>query len=142
LNRSRKRTCSAQTALWDFTPDPVWQKRFYDFNVWSARKQIEKLRYMHRNPVKRGLADRPEQWRWSSFRAYAYGETGRVRVKCQEWALEVKRRAVEKFGAGGYALGQANCRSLAPLGMTIKKRMTIKNVSSVFGSYGRPDSAA
>jgi hypothetical protein len=33
----------------------VWQRRFYDFNVWTARKRIEKLRYMHRNPVVRGL---------------------------------------------------------------------------------------
>jgi putative transposase len=33
-----------------------WQARYYDFNVWSEAKRIEKLRYMHRNPVKRGLA--------------------------------------------------------------------------------------
>ena len=96
-NRSRRRTSSAQAALWNSTPEPVWQKRFYDFNVWSARKQIEKLRYMHRNPVKRGLVKQPDQWKWSSFRAYAYGEPGLVRVKFQEWALEIKRRPVEKF---------------------------------------------
>jgi hypothetical protein len=29
---------------------PIWQKRFYDFNVCSTEKRIEKLRYMHRNP--------------------------------------------------------------------------------------------
>src|SRR6184192_294482 len=34
----------------------------------SARKRVEKLRYMHRNPVKRGLVESPEQWAWSSFR--------------------------------------------------------------------------
>ena len=39
---------------------PIWQKRFYDFNVGSTEKRIEKLRYMHRNPVKRGLAEKPE----------------------------------------------------------------------------------
>ena len=33
----------------------VWQRRFYDFNIWSQRKRVEKLRYMHRNPVKDGL---------------------------------------------------------------------------------------
>jgi len=32
----------------------IWQHRFYDFNVWSARKRVEKLRYMHRNPVNGG----------------------------------------------------------------------------------------
>ena len=73
------------------------QVRFYDFNVWSERKHIEKLRYMHRKPVKRGLVERPEQWRWSSFRSYLYGEVGAVRVNYQEWPLEIERRPVEKF---------------------------------------------
>ena len=58
----------------------VWQARFYDFNVWSERKRIEKLRYMHRNPVKRGLVSSPEEWRWSSFRFYMFGEVGLVQV--------------------------------------------------------------
>ena len=38
----------------------VWQKRYYDFNVFSARKRTEKLRYMHRNPAKRGLVQNPD----------------------------------------------------------------------------------
>ena len=25
---------------------------------------------MHRNPITRGLVERPEQWRWSSYRFY------------------------------------------------------------------------
>jgi len=33
-----------------------WQRRYYDFNVHSEEKRVEKLRYMHRNPVARGLA--------------------------------------------------------------------------------------
>jgi len=57
-----------------------WQLRFYDFNVWSARKRIEKLKYMHRNPVTRGLVAAPEDWRWSSYRWYALGEEGPVAV--------------------------------------------------------------
>jgi REP element-mobilizing transposase RayT len=57
-----------------------WQARFYDFNVWTTRKRVEKLRYMHRNPVKRGLVNSPEQWRWSSYRFYLLGEGGPVRV--------------------------------------------------------------
>jgi hypothetical protein len=98
LNRRRNPACSAQTTLWDSTPDPVWQKRFYDFNVWSERKRIEKLRYMHRNPVKRGLVEQPDQWKWSSFRAYSCGQRGMVRVNYQEWPLEIKPCPVEKFG--------------------------------------------
>jgi hypothetical protein len=61
-----------------------WQQRFYDFNVFTMSKRIEKLDYMHHNPVKRGLVDEPEQWPWSSFRSYAYGEIGRVTLN--HWA--------------------------------------------------------
>jgi len=61
-------------------PDRIWQARFYDFNVWTESKRIEKLRYIHRNPVKRGLVSSPEQWKWSSFRFYLSGEPGLVRV--------------------------------------------------------------
>ncbi|MGA2423786.1 MAG: transposase [Terriglobales bacterium] len=57
-----------------------WQARFYDFNVWTTKKRIEKLRYMHRNPVNRGLVEKPEQWRWSSYRFYLLDEAGPVRV--------------------------------------------------------------
>jgi putative transposase len=58
----------------------VWQRRFYDFVVWSEDQRAEKLRYMHRNPVKRGLVLGPEDWAWSSFRHYAYDEAGSVLV--------------------------------------------------------------
>jgi REP-associated tyrosine transposase len=69
----------------------IWQKRFYDFNVWTEHKRIEKLRYMHRNPVTRGLVASPELWRWSSFRSYYLGEAGLVRVN--EWeVLKMKIR--------------------------------------------------
>jgi putative transposase len=59
---------------------PFWQARFYDFNVWTTKKRVEKLRYMHRNPVKRGLVESPEAWRWSSYRFYLSDEAGPVRV--------------------------------------------------------------
>jgi putative transposase len=61
-------------------PHRLWQARFYDFNVWTEHKRIEKLRYIHRNPVKRRLVDSPEQWNWSSFRFYSCGEPGLVKV--------------------------------------------------------------
>ncbi len=61
-------------------PNRFWQARFYDFNVWTEKKRIEKLRYIHRNPVVGGLVASPEQWRWSSFRWYSRGEVGPVRI--------------------------------------------------------------
>ncbi len=60
---------------------PFWQPRYYDFNVWSEEKQVEKLRYMHRNPVKRGLVKKPEDWPWSSFRHYRTGIEGTVEIE-------------------------------------------------------------
>jgi putative transposase len=63
----------------------IWQRRFYDFNVWTDKKRVEKLRYMHRNPVKRGLVTEPDQGAWSSFRAYMYREPGAVRVN--DWEV-------------------------------------------------------
>lgn len=67
----------------------IWQKRFYDFNVRTTKKRIEKLRYMHRNPVERELVTAPEAWKWSSFNAYACKQEYLVRVNCQEWPLTV-----------------------------------------------------
>jgi putative transposase len=60
---------------------PLWQARYYDFNVFSTAKQVEKLRYMHRNPVIRGLAAKPEDWAWSSFRHYKTGLKGTVQIE-------------------------------------------------------------
>jgi putative transposase len=57
-----------------------WQPRFYDFNVYSAKKKREKLEYMHANPVTRGLVQHPKDWPWSSFSFYAKGGTGLVAV--------------------------------------------------------------
>jgi putative transposase len=66
-------------------PKHVWQRRFYDYNVRSQHKRVEKLRYIRRNPVRRGLVAAPEQWRWSSFRDYAHRESGPVRVN--DWTV-------------------------------------------------------
>jgi putative transposase len=59
---------------------PFWTARYYDFNVFTEAKRVEKPRYIHRNPVKRGLVDQPEDWRWSSYRFYQTGEQGRVKI--------------------------------------------------------------
>ena len=70
-----------------------WQSRFYDFNLWSQQKEVEKLKYMHRNPVVRGLVASPEDWRWSSYRSYAYGEAGLVRINDWTWWEDKIRRS-------------------------------------------------
>ncbi len=39
----------------------VWQRGGYDLNIWSEKKRLEKLNYMHNNPVKRGLVKAPRR---------------------------------------------------------------------------------
>jgi REP-associated tyrosine transposase len=60
---------------------PFWQARYYDFNVHNEEKRIEKLHYMHMNPVARGLVSKPEDWPWSSFRHIATGLKGTVEIE-------------------------------------------------------------
>ena len=62
---------------------PFWQAHYYDFNVSSHKKFAEKLKYIHRNPVMRGLVARPEDWKWSSYRHYQTGLCGTVEIESQ-----------------------------------------------------------
>jgi len=48
----------------------LWQRRYLPFNVFTDRKQLQKLDYMHNNPVTARLVPSPHQWPWSSFRFY------------------------------------------------------------------------
>jgi putative transposase len=65
-----------------------WQRRYYDFNVSSPEKYVEKLQYIHRNPVKRDLVLKPEDYRWSSFNHYATGEPGPIEIE-SHWTSTV-----------------------------------------------------
>ncbi len=49
---------------------PFWKTRGHDFNVTTEKTFHTKLDYVHKNPITRGLVDRADQWRWSSYRYY------------------------------------------------------------------------
>lgn len=68
---------------------PFWLARYYDFNVFSERKLVEKLRYMHRNPVVRGLVSDPGDWMGSSYLHCSTGVVGVVEIE-SHWTA--KRR--------------------------------------------------
>jgi len=57
-----------------------WEPRFYDFNVYTQEKLIEKLKYIHASPVRRGLVDHPAAWIWSSYRFYETGEQRMISI--------------------------------------------------------------
>ena len=61
---------------------PFWQARYYDFNVYTESKRVEKIAYMHSNPVKRGLVEASEEWPWSSYQLYRSGQQGKVQIAC------------------------------------------------------------
>jgi len=94
--QSLKQSVSRRLAL--RAEEPFWQARYHDFNVWSSTKRIEKLGYMHRNPVKRGLATHPHHWLRSSFRHYATrrGGNGRDRI-----AVDVSQKRADGNHAAG-----------------------------------------
>ena len=73
-----------------------WQKRYYDFNIRNYPQFVEKAKYIHWNPVKRGLCARLEDWQWSSFRHYATGSEGRVEIE-SEWTARKRQRAEGKL---------------------------------------------
>ena len=67
-----------------------WQERYFDGNIRGEAARSEVIRYIHRNPVKRGLVASPEQYRWSSFRHYATGDRGVVEIE-SEWTARMRR---------------------------------------------------
>ncbi|HEU5402565.1 MAG TPA: transposase [Terriglobales bacterium] len=87
--QSLKQSVSRTLAL--RADEPFWNERYYDFNVYTENKRVEKLRYMHRNPVKRGLCANPEDWFWSSFRHCLTGEEGAVEIE-SDWTARKRER--------------------------------------------------
>jgi putative transposase len=66
-----------------------WQPRYYDSNIRGETARSEVIRYIHRNPVKRGLVASAGQYRWSSFNHYATGIRGVVEIE-SEWTARLR----------------------------------------------------
>ena len=54
--------------------ETIWNTRGYVFNILRREALVTKLDYCHKNPVTRGLVERPEEWPWSSYRFYELGD--------------------------------------------------------------------
>jgi putative transposase len=64
----------------------------HDRNMRTVRETHEKLTYIHNNPVKRGLVERPEEWAWSSARAWATGTDQPAKINRESFPiLELNR---------------------------------------------------
>ena len=59
-----------------------WQEGVHPELIQSEEMMLQKIEYIHQNPVKRGYVDVAEHWRYSSARDYS-GETGLLKIdKC------------------------------------------------------------
>ena len=59
----------------------------YDRNMRSTRDVHEKLEYLHWNPVARDLVERPGDWPWSSWRAWAEGVDEPIAIDRESFPL-------------------------------------------------------
>lgn len=73
---------------------PLWQKRYFDRNVRDNREFERKLRYTHWNPVMADLVQKPQDWKWSSYRHYLTGEWCGVEIESQWTATDRERRGI------------------------------------------------
>jgi REP element-mobilizing transposase RayT len=49
----------------------LWQEGYHPQQIQSDDMMLQKLEYIHNNPVRRGYVDDPTHWRYSSARNYA-----------------------------------------------------------------------
>jgi putative transposase len=47
------------------------EHQFWDRFIRHAREFTERLEYMHMNPVRKGLIEKPEQWLWSGYNNFS-----------------------------------------------------------------------
>lgn len=95
--RQHTHNCQNQAIVGHGPQDsPFWQRRYYDRSVRDHEEFIQALKYIHRNPVKRGLVARPEDWPWSTYRHYALDEKGIVSVESPWGAYKRKHPSADR----------------------------------------------
>ena len=62
----------------------VWQDSYWDKNIYSDHILRQKLNYIHRNPVRAGLVEQPEQYAYSSYRNYVNGDDSLIEID-RDW---------------------------------------------------------
>jgi len=89
--------------------DSFWQARYYDFNVWSEHKFVEKLRYIHRNPVKPRLGGAPGGLSMEQFPSLCQRRDGSGRDR-----VSVDGSATRALGNFSYAKDDGAARKTPP----------------------------
>jgi putative transposase len=64
------------------TEGELWQPRFFDRALRTVKEYNEKVEYIHMNPIRVGLARRPQDWRWSSYNEYTGMSAEEQNARC------------------------------------------------------------
>jgi len=62
----------------------VWQDSYWDENIYTEEFLRRKLNYMHRNPVRANLVERPGDYAYSSYRNYEFADNQLIEID-QDW---------------------------------------------------------
>lgn len=68
-----------------------WMRSFRSLHLRTNKVFRAKLRYVHQNPVRAGLAEKPGDYRWSSARLRVDGRLG------EDWDLKIDQSMIEEF---------------------------------------------
>ena len=58
----------------------IWQRNFYDFNIYSYEKLEQKVDYINNNAVKHGLVSDPVEYKYSSARNYYFNDQSIIKI--------------------------------------------------------------
>jgi putative transposase len=58
----------------------IWTRKYYDYCIESEARFIQKLKYIHDNPVRKELVKKPEDYPWSSARFYSSGKSVGIKI--------------------------------------------------------------
>jgi len=79
-----------------------FQDRFKSFLIQDGKYLLECGRYIETNAVSAGIVEKPEQYEWSSYRVYAFGEVSKLIDLNMEYENlsndeEIRRRLYREF---------------------------------------------
>ena len=63
----------------------IWMPRYDRFEISDREILLQKLNYIHNNPVKKGLIDKAEEWKWSSANYYVKGIEEAIEIWTDWW---------------------------------------------------------
>ena len=58
----------------------IWQEGFHPQEILTHEMMLQKIEYIHNNPIRRGYVRRPEDWLYSSASQILKGEIGLIEL--------------------------------------------------------------